>query len=148
MSRHPGENREQVDVEEVVRRYYRIVSDPSSSEDDLRSVLAADVTVTEHPNALIPTGARRDLAQTLEGFRRGKALLREQVFDVHDVIAAGDRAAARVTWRGVVGTSAGPFREGQRLVAHVAAMLTVRDGTVVEHETFDCYEPFSTAPRS
>ena len=30
---------------------------------------------------------------------------------------------------------------GTELVAHIAAMLTVEDGTVREHETFDCYEP-------
>jgi hypothetical protein len=28
----------------------------------------------------------------------------------------------------------------------VAALLTVRDGLVIEHETFDCYEPFATEP--
>lgn len=130
-------------TEDVVRRYYAIVSDLDSGEDDLRAVLAPDITVTEHPNALVPAGARRDLEQTLDGFRRGKALLSEQEFTVHDVIADGDRAAARATWRGVIGASVGPFREGQELVAHVAALLTVRDGRVVSHETFDCYEPFS-----
>lgn len=133
------------DVEEVVRRYYRIVSDLSSGEEDLRAVLAPDVVIVEHPNALVPAGAMRDLAQTLEGFSRGKALLREQEFTVHDVIVDGDRAAARATWRGVIGASVGPFHEGQELVAHVAAMLTVRDGAIVHHETFDCYEPFATA---
>nr|WP_246301244.1 nuclear transport factor 2 family protein [Microbacterium immunditiarum] len=133
------------DVEQVVRRYYRIVSDLSSTEEDLRSVLAPDVVLVEHPNALVPTGVSRDLAQTVEGFARGKALLREQEFTVHEVIADGERAAARATWRGVIGASVGPFREGQELIAHVAAMLTVRDGAIVRHETFDCYEPFTPA---
>jgi hypothetical protein len=31
---------------------------------------------------------------------------------------------------------------GTELVAHVSAWLTVADGLIVEHETFDCYEPF------
>jgi ketosteroid isomerase-like protein len=30
---------------------------------------------------------------------------------------------------------------GKELVAHVAAWLTVEDGQIREHETFDCYEP-------
>lgn len=131
-------------VEELVRHYYRTVSDLSSDEDELRRLLAADVTVTEHPNALNPVGARRDLPRTLEGFQRGKALLREQEFTLHDVLVDGDRAAVRATWRGVVGASIGPFAEGQELVAHVAAILVVRDGAIVAHETFDCYEPFPT----
>jgi ketosteroid isomerase-like protein len=130
-------------VETIVRRYYRTVSDLSSSDDDLRSVLTDDIVVVEHPNALVKEGARRDLAQTMEGFRRGKALLREQVFDVHEVIVQGDRAAVRATWRAVIDVDAGPFTSGQQLIAHVAALLTVRDGRVVEHETFDCYEPFA-----
>lgn len=133
------------DAEEVVRRYYRIVSDLSSTEEDLRTVLAPDVVIIEHPNALVPTGAARDLAQTVEGLNRGKALLREQEFTVHDVIVDGERVAARATWRGVIGASVGTLHEGQELVAHVAAMLTVRDGAIVRHETFDCYEPFATA---
>ncbi|MGC0369054.1 nuclear transport factor 2 family protein [Microbacterium sp. SLBN-111] len=132
------------DVESVVRRYYAVVSDLSSAEDDLRHVLASDVSVIEHPNALVRSGARRDLAQTLEGFHRGKALLRAQTFDVHDVLVQGDRAAVRATWTGVIAHDAGPFRAGQELVAHVAATLVVRDGLIVEHETFDCYEPFDT----
>ncbi len=136
---------QRTDVEEVVRRYYRIVSDLSSTEEDLRSVLAPDVVIVEHPNALVPTGATRDLAQTIEGFSRGKALLREQEFTVHDVIVDGERAAARATWRGVIGASVGPFLEGQELIAHVAAMLTVHDGAIVRHETYDCYTPFTPA---
>jgi ketosteroid isomerase-like protein len=136
---------DRVAVEELVRHYYRVVSDLASTEQDLEPLLSADVTVVEHPNALTPTGAARNLAQTLEGFRRGKALLREQDFTVHDVIVDGDRAAARATWRGVIGVTAGPFHEGETLIAHVAAVLTLMDGVIVRHETFDCYEPFTAS---
>ena len=129
------------DVEDVVRRYYAIVSDLSSTEDELRPLLAPDVRVTEHPNAITPRGATRDLEATIAGFQGGKALLREQAFEVREVLVAGERAAVRARWRGVVGVDAGPYRAGQELVAHVAALLTVRDGVVVDHETFDCYEP-------
>jgi len=130
-------------VEQLVRRYYEIVSDLSSTEEDLAPLLAAGLTVIEHPNALIPAGAERDLMQTLDGFRRGKALLREQDFTVLDVIVDGERAAVRATWRGVIGASVGPFSEGQELIAHVAAILTVSGDVIVRHETFDCYEPFT-----
>lgn len=128
-------------TEDVVRRYFAIVSDLRSGEDDLRPLLATDVRVTEHPNLVTPAGAVRGLEQTLAGFAAGKRLLREQSFDVHEVLVDGERAAVRATWRGVVGIDAGPFTAGQELKAHVAALLTVRDGQVAEHETFDCYEP-------
>ncbi|MGY1778744.1 nuclear transport factor 2 family protein [Geodermatophilus sp. SYSU D01036] len=131
------------DVVTVVRRYYATVADLAATEDDLRPLLDARLRVVEHPNAVTPRGAVRDLEGTLAGFRAGKRLLREQVFDVHEVLPAGDRAAVRATWRGTVGVDAGPYRAGQELLAHVAALLTVRDGRVVDHETFDCYEPLA-----
>ena len=128
-------------VEDVVRRYYAVVSALTSSEEELRPLLAPDVRITEHPNAITPKGAVRDLEAVITGFQAGKMLLREQVFEIHEVLVAGDRAAVRATWRGVIGVEMGPFRPGQELMAHVASLLTVRDGAIAEHETFDCYEP-------
>jgi ketosteroid isomerase-like protein len=127
------------DVESVVRTYYDVVADLSSSAEDLRVLLAPDLRVTEHPNAITPDGAMRDLDATIAGFQAGKTLLRKQTFDVHEVLVVGDRAAVRATWAGVVGIDAGPYRAGQELVAEIASFVTVRNGRVVEHETFDCY---------
>ena len=131
------------DTETVVRQYFATVADVGSTEDDLRSLLDPQLRVVEHPNAVTPFGAVRDVEGTITGFRAGKALLREQVFDVHEVLTSGERAAVRATWRGTIGIDAGPFRAGQELVARIAGLLTVRDGRIVEHETFDCYEPFA-----
>lgn len=130
---------------DVARRYYAVVSDLGSTAEDLRPLLSPGLRVVEHPNLVTPAGAVRDLEATLVGFERGKALLREQRFTVHEVLAEGPRVAVRATWLGVVGRDLGPFREGQDLVAEVAALLTVRDGQVVDHETFDCYRPFAPA---
>ncbi len=130
-------------VDATVRTYYATVCDPASTADDLRRLLAADLTVIEHPNVLSPRGAVRDLAQTLAGFDAGRALLSEQDFDVHEVIATADRAAVRATWSGTLKADAGPLHAGRRLVAHVASLLTVRDGLIAHQETFDCYEPIT-----
>ena len=54
----------------------------------------------------------------------------------------GSRVMVRATWCGVIATAAGPFQAGQQLTAHIAALITVKDGQVTDHETFDCYEPF------
>lgn len=131
------------DVESIVRRYYGVVADLSSGADDLQPLLAPDLRVTEHPNPISPNGGVRDRKATIQGFLAGKNLLREQSFDVHEIVVAGDRAAARLTWRGLVGIDAGPLVAGQELVAEIASFLTVRDGQVVEQETFDCYQPFA-----
>jgi ketosteroid isomerase-like protein len=98
--------------------------------------------ITEHPNPVTPQGAVRTVDQAVEGFRAGKSLLSEQSFSVHEVLVVGERAAVRATWSGTVGRDAGPFTAGTVLNARIAAFLTVRDGRIVAHETFDCYEPF------
>ena len=123
-------------------RYFATVGDLTSTEDQLRAVLHPDVRVVEHPNAVTPRGAVRGLDETLVGFRAGKTLLREQAFEVLEVLESGQRAAVRASWHGTVAADTGPFLAGQQLHAHVAALLTVRAEQVIEHETFDCYEPF------
>lgn len=127
-------------VASVVRRYYDTVADLRSTEEDLLRLLDEKVRVIERPNLTAPRGATRDLADTVRGFRAGKALLSQQAIDVHEVLVDHDRAAVRATWRGVVGVDTGPYHAGQALVAHTAALFTVRNGLVVEQETFDCFE--------
>jgi ketosteroid isomerase-like protein len=124
---------------EVVQRYFAIVADLNSSQDDLEAVLHPDIRVVEHPNAMNAKGAVRDRDHMLEGFVAGKQLLTSQAIDLHELVADGDRVAVRATWRGTTG-------DGTELVAHIAGWLTVADDRILEHETFDCYEPFT--PRS
>ena len=130
---------------DVVRRYFAVVADLDSTPDQLRAVVHPEARFVEHPNPVVPTGAVRDVEATLVGFQAGKALLSAQSFDLHEVIVDGHRASVRGTWRGTVARDAGPYRAGTVLEAHIAGWLTVRDGLVLEHETFDCYEPFDRA---
>lgn len=104
----------------VVRRYYEIVGDLGSSAEDLRSVLHPDVQIHEHPNAISPRGSVRNRDESVAAFVAGKD----------------------PTWRGTLAHSAGTLPAGRELVAQVAALLTVKDGLIRRHETFDCYEPF------
>jgi hypothetical protein len=48
----------------------------------------------------------------------------------------------RATWTGVVGAAGGPIPEGTRITAELGGFLTVEDGRLTEHETYDCYPPF------
>ena len=124
---------------DVVQRYFAIVADLNSSQDDFEAVLHPDVRVVEHPNVMNAEGAVRDRDHMLEGFVAGKQLLTSQAIDLHELVVDGDRVAVRATWRGTTG-------DGTELVAHIAGWLTVADDRILEHETFDCYEPFT--PRS
>jgi ketosteroid isomerase-like protein len=126
----------------VVRRYYEVVGDLESTADDLRATLHPDVQIHEHPNAISPRGSVRDRDGAVAGFLAGKELLSEQSFDVHEAFSSGDRVAVRATWRGTLAKSVGEVPAGRELVAQIAALLTVKDGRIRRHETFDCYEPF------
>lgn len=132
-------------VERVVREYYELVGSLDASTEAVGRLLGSDVRVVEHPNAVTPNGAVRDRAAVLTALRAGRGLLREQRFEVHEVLVVGDRAAARATWTAEIGMDRRPFTAGMRLTAEVASFLTVRDGRVVDQETFDCYPPLPTA---
>ena len=130
-------------TEDVVRRYYRVVGDLTSTEEELEQLLHPGAALVEHPNPVVPQGARRGVEESLAGFRAGRSLLSEQSFEIHELMVTGEQTAVRARWEGTIGRDAGPFQQGAKLTAHVAAFLTVHDGRIVEHETFDCYEPFA-----
>jgi ketosteroid isomerase-like protein len=125
----------------VVRRYFELVADLGSAPDALRDLLHPAVRVAEHPNAINPRGIVRDRDGVIAGLLAGKRLLAAQTIDVLELLVSGDRVAVRAIWRGTIGEGTDTLGPGTELVAHIAAWLTVADGRIREHETFDCYEP-------
>ncbi|GAA3629878.1 hypothetical protein GCM10022200_10760 [Microbacterium awajiense] len=123
------------DVAAVVRRYFAVVGDLGSTEEQLRAILDPRAVFRELPNPIAPAGHTRDLEQTVSGFLAGKSRLTDQRIDIHELLVSGERIAVRSTWRGVIGET--------EIVAHMAGFVTVRDGRVVAHDTYDCYEPFT-----
>lgn len=122
-------------IEDVVRRYFSVVADLSSTSEDLHEIVDPDARFHELPSPIAPRGALRDLAQTTEGFLAGKRRLSAQRIDVYEILVHDDRAVVRSTWSGRIGET--------DIVAHMAGFLRVRDGRIVEHITYDCYEPFA-----
>jgi len=132
-------------IEATVREYYRVVGDLNSTEDELAAVVHAAAVFTEHPNPIAPRGAVRTAAESLAGYRAGRALLREQSIEILELLTSGDRAAVRATWSGVVGVDRGPFTAGTELSCVMAAFMTVIDNQIVAHDTYDCYPPLPVA---
>jgi ketosteroid isomerase-like protein len=125
------------DPRPVVERYYATVSDLKASPEALRELLHPDLRIVEHPNAIHPQGTVRDRDEAVAAYEEGKAMLSEQSFVLDEMLVSGDRVAVRATWRGTLAA-------GARLEAKVAAFLTVSDGRIVEHETYDCYSPMDS----
>lgn len=119
----------------LVREYFAIVADLSSTKEQLRAVLDPEACFVEMPNTISPAGHHRDVDATLAGFDAGKSRLSEQSIEIHEIVVMGERAAVRSTWRGVAA--------GTAIVAHMAGFITVRGDRVLEHVTYDCYEPFA-----
>jgi ketosteroid isomerase-like protein len=129
------------DAGAVVERYYGVVADLEASEHALRELLHPDVRLVEHPNAINPPGGVRDLDGIVAGYLAGKEMLRSQSFELHELVVKGDRVAVRATWKGTLAGDVGALPAGAALTAHIGSFLTVVDGRIREHETFDCYEP-------
>jgi ketosteroid isomerase-like protein len=123
------------DPRSVVERYFAAVADLSRSPDALPELLHPDFRVVEHPNAIHPEGMIRDREAALSAHRQAKAMLAEQSFELDEVLVSGNRVVVRATWRG-------RLTAGASLEAKVASFLTVAEGQIREHETFDCYAPF------
>ena len=102
--------------------------------DKLAALLDADARFSEMPNLINPQGSERDRDAALAGLAKGREMLAEQSYDVHERVVDGNTIAARVTWRGTLKT-------GQKLTAHIATFTRVRDGKILRHATYDCYEP-------
>ncbi|MFC6325169.1 nuclear transport factor 2 family protein [Microbacterium koreense] len=119
----------------AIRAYFATVADLDSTEAELRALLDPDATFRELPNAIAPNGHVRDVEETIAGFLAGKSRLSTQEIDIDELLVSGDRAAVRSTWRGTIA--------GTAIVAHMAGFVTVRDGRILAHDTYDCYEPFT-----
>lgn len=104
-----------------------------------------DAEQVELPSLLRPAGHRRPLAELLEGYAAGLALLAEQAYEVLGSIDDGERLALQLRWTATTAVDAGPVAAGTGLVAHVAAFYEFRDGLILRQTTYDCYEPLPQA---
>ena len=119
---------------DAVRAYFAVVADVDSTESDLRAVLHPDAVFVEHPSPMAPHGRTHGLDVELD-------------IEVRSLLVEGDRVAVQSTWTAVMAHDVGALGAGTRLTAHMAGFLTVKDGLVVRHETYDCYEPFGASAR-
>lgn|SRR5690606_25485531 len=115
----------------------------SGNIEALRELCTEDVVTVERPNLIKPAGATSNLEAMLKAAAAGAGLLAKQAYEVRSAVEQGPLAVMRVTWTGEIARDAGPFRQGQKLVAHIAQFIETRDGRVAGIETYDCYEPFA-----
>lgn len=123
----------------LAREYIRAIEEGATGE-RLASFFTSDVEQEEFPNRLMPNGARRNLAQLLEGAERGQGIMASQRFEVLECVAQGDRVALELRWTGILGRKIAQLPDEMR--ARFAVFLEFRDGKIVRQRNYDCYEPW------
>lgn len=103
---------------------------------------AEDAVQVEYPNQLLPQGAQRDRDGLYQACLRGKALMDKQSYRVSSMVEAGDIVALEADWEGRLAVDAPPLglRKGDVMKAHFAQFLHFRDGRIVRHHTYDCFQ--------
>jgi ketosteroid isomerase-like protein len=116
----------------------------TGDEAGLRAIYADTAVQVEHPNQLKPKGDRREVDKMMADLKRGKALLREEHYEVLSAIAAGDHVALRVKWTGTLAVPVGALQPGDAMVCESGIFLEFREGRVVEQHNYDCFADFRT----
>jgi ketosteroid isomerase-like protein len=131
----------EVDRFKAARRLFAAIE--IGDEATLRSIYAEKAVQIEHPNRLKPKGDRRGVDKMLSDLKRGKAILREERYEVEEAVAAGDLVAVRVRWTGVLAVPVAALAPGDSMVCESGIFLRFEQGRVVEQHNYDCFEDSS-----
>jgi ketosteroid isomerase-like protein len=125
----------------LVRDYLRAIEE-NADEARLASFFTPDVVQREYPNRLLERGVIRNLAQLLEGSRKGRSVVQHQRYLLTSSVVEGDRVAVEVTWTAELKVGLGKLAPGDTLRAESAMFFRLRDGRLAQQHNFDCFEPF------
>jgi ketosteroid isomerase-like protein len=126
---------------ETARAYLAAVEDGATGE-ALARWFTKDVVQEEFPNRLMPSGARRGLAELLDDAERGQKVMSRQRYDALSAMASGDRVALEVQWTGTLAIPLGSLAAGEDMRARFGVFLDFRDGRIAAQRNYDCFEPF------
>lgn len=111
--------------------------------DRVGAVLSDDVVHVEHPNALLPSGLRRDKATMLKSLASGRKTLSQQTYTLTSVVVDGDVIAFEADWEGTLAIPLKDKKPGDKMTANFAVFLKLDDGGKVKTwNNYDCFQPF------
>lgn len=128
-------------LERRVRAYIAAL-EAGAVGDDLASFYHDDVVLDEYPNRLNPAGARRGLAQILEGAQAGQRLMARQIFEVVTLTEVGDRVVLEMNWTGELAVPMGMLKSGDKMTARIAQVIEFEDEKIIRQRTYDCFDQF------
>ena len=123
---------------ETVRAYLKALE----QRGDSLSFFTEDAVQEEFPNALLPTGARRTLAELREANHRGRGVLRSETYEILNLVETGDIVAAEVLWRGVLAVPLRSLKPGDAMKGRFAVFFEFEGDKIRRQRNYDCFEPF------
>ncbi len=123
---------------DLVRAYLKAIEDRGDS----LAFFAEDAVQEEFPNALVPTGARRTLADLRAASARGQGVLTSETYEIVNLIEAGDLVACEVLWRGVLAVPIRSLKPGDVMKARFAVFFEFAGDKIRRQRNYDCFEPF------
>jgi hypothetical protein len=123
---------------QIVRAYLKAIE----QRKDVTAFYAADVVQEEFPNLLSPTGARRELADLKDAARRGRGVLRSELYEIVTLVEGNDIVACEILWRGVLAMPLRSLKAGDEMRARFAAFFEFEGDKIRRQRNYDCFEPF------
>lgn len=123
---------------EIVRAYLKTIE----RRGDSLAFFTEDAVQEEFPNALVPSGARRTLADLRAANDRGRGVLSSETYEIVNLVKSGDLVAAEVLWRGVLAMPLRSLKPGDAMKARFAVFFEFQGDKIRRQRNCDCFEPF------
>ncbi|MFN3583172.1 nuclear transport factor 2 family protein [Phenylobacterium sp.] len=123
---------------EIVRAYLKAIE----QRGDSLAFFAEDAVQEEFPNALVPSGARRTVAELREANARGRDVLSAETYEIVTLMESGNTVAAEVLWRGVLAVPLRSLEPGEAMKARFAVFFEFAGDKIRRQRNYDCFEPF------
>lgn len=123
---------------DLVRAYLKAIE----ARKDSLAFFAEDAVQEEFPNALVPNGARRTLADLREANARGRDVLTSETYEILNLVEAGDLVACEVLWRGVLAVPIRSLKPGDVMKARFGVFFEFAGDKIRRQRNYDCFEPF------
>jgi len=121
-----------------VRAYLKAIEDRGDS----LAFFTEDAVQEEFPNALVPAGARRTIAELREAADRGRGVLISESYEIVTLVETGDKVACEVLWRGVLAVPLRSLKPGDTMKARFAVFFEFKGDKIRRQRNYDCFEPF------
>jgi len=123
---------------DLVRAYLKAIE----SRGDSLAFFTEDAVQEEFPNALVPAGARRTLADLREANDRGRNVLTSETYEIVSIVESGDHVACEVLWRGVLAVPLRSLKPGDVMKARFGVFFEFKGDKIRRQRNYDCFEPF------